>query len=272
MTSLRLLCDAAPTFAAFLLPGLALVAAPSGTAAADAPPSEIVFELRVYTAHPGKLADLHKRFREHTVKLFEKHGIVNVLYGVPVGSEDTLVYFLAHKSEEEAAKSWQAFRDDPAWQAAYKASHANGPLVAKATSTFLAPTDYSAIRTAAAAGAKSSPGAPARLFELRTYTTLPGRLPALNARFRDHTTKLFEKHGMVNHLYGVPTAEGRKDDTLVYVVIHKDQGASEASWKGFVADPDWQKVRAASEADGKILAPNGVQRQFLVPTDYSPLK
>lgn len=272
MTSFRVLCDAAPTFAAFLLPALAVVAAPAGSVAADAPPPEIVFEVRVYTAHPGKLADLHKRFRDHTLRLFEKHGIVNVLYGVPVGSEDTLVYVLSHKSEEEAAKSWKAFRDDPEWQAAYKASHANGPLVAKADVKFLAPTDYSSIRTAAAAGTKSSPGAPARLFELRTYTTLPGRLPALNARFRDHTTKLFAKHGMTNHLYGVPTAEGRKDDTLIYVVVHKDQAAADASWKAFQQDADWQKARAASEADGKILAPNGVQRQYLVPTDYSPLK
>jgi hypothetical protein len=110
-----------------------------------------------------------------------------------------------------------------------------------------------------------------RVYELRTYTTLPGRLPALHKRFADHTMKLFEKHGMKNEAYWVPTDEKLKDTTLIYVVSHDSQEAADKSWKDFQADPDWQKARAASEADGKILA-KAPERVFMTLTDYSPKK
>ncbi len=93
-----------------------------------------------------------------------------------------------------------------------------------------------------------------RVYELRTYTTLPGRLPALHKRFADHTLKLFEKHGMKNEGYWTPTDEKLKDTTLIYIISHDSLEAAEKSWAAFIADPDWQKVRAASEVDGKILA------------------
>jgi hypothetical protein len=93
-----------------------------------------------------------------------------------------------------------------------------------------------------------------RVYELRTYTTLPGRLPALHKRFAEHTMKLFEKHGMKNEGYWTPTDEQFKDTTLIYIISHDSLEAAEKSWKAFQADPEWQKVRAASEADGKILA------------------
>ena len=107
-----------------------------------------------------------------------------------------------------------------------------------------------------------------RLYELRTYTTKPGRLPALNARFKDHTMRLFEKHGMQNVMYWVPTDEKLKDNTLIYVVSHASPEAAEASWKAFQADPEWQKARDASEKDGKIV--DKVDRIYMRTTDYSP--
>jgi hypothetical protein len=110
-----------------------------------------------------------------------------------------------------------------------------------------------------------------RVYELRTYTTLPGRLPALHKRFAEHTMKLFEKHGMKNEMYWIPTDETRKDNTLIYVVSHESQDAADKSWKAFQADPDWIKVRDASEADGKILA-KAPERVFMRLTDYSPGK
>ena len=109
----------------------------------------------------------------------------------------------------------------------------------------------------------------ARVYELRTYTTLPGRLPALNKRFSEHTLKLFEKHGMRNEMYWLPTDEARKDNTLIYVLSHESQEAADKSWKAFQADPDWNKVRDASEMDGKILA-RAPDRVFMLKTDYSP--
>ncbi|HEX5102227.1 MAG TPA: NIPSNAP family protein [Pirellulaceae bacterium] len=110
-----------------------------------------------------------------------------------------------------------------------------------------------------------------RVYELRTYTTLPGRLPALNKRFAEHTMKLFEKHGMKNEMYWVPTDAERKDNTLIYIVSHESQEAAEKSWKEFQADPEWQAARDASEKDGKILA-KAPERVFMTLTDYSPGK
>ena len=108
-----------------------------------------------------------------------------------------------------------------------------------------------------------------RVYELRTYTTLPGRLAALNKRFAEHTMKLFEKHGMRNEMYWIPTDEARKDNTLIYLISHESQDAADKSWKAFQADPDWIKARDASEADGKILA-KAPERVFMKLTDYSP--
>jgi len=109
-----------------------------------------------------------------------------------------------------------------------------------------------------------------RVYELRTYTTLPGRLPALNKRFAEHTMKLFEKHGIHNEIYWTPLDDERKDNTLIYVVSHASRDAADKSWQAFGADGDWKKARDASEADGKIVSK--VERVWLKPTDYSPRK
>src|SRR5216684_8824535 len=110
------------------------------------PASTTVYELRVYHTYEGKLNDLLKRFREHTTKLFEKHGIRNVAYWTltdePLKGK-TLVYILAHPSRDAATANWQAFRDDPEWQSVRDKSEANGKLVEKVDSTFLVLTDFS---------------------------------------------------------------------------------------------------------------------------------
>src|SRR6266566_6868628 len=109
-----------------------------------------------------------------------------------------------------------------------------------------------------------------RVFEMRTYTTHPGKLDALNARFRDHTTRIFKKHGMENVGYWVPQDEPAHSNTLVYVIAHKSRDDAKQSWDAFRADPEWQKVQKESEAGGKIVAK--VESVFADPTDYSPLK
>jgi len=110
------------------------------------------------------------------------------------------------------------------------------------------------------------------VYELRTYTTLDGRLPALNDRFKNHTLKLFEKHGMKNVVYATPIDnEGKAiDNKLVYLLAHKSQEAARASFAAFGKDPEWVAAREASEKDGKIVSK--LESQFLVPTDYSPMK
>jgi NIPSNAP len=110
-----------------------------------------------------------------------------------------------------------------------------------------------------------------RVYELRTYTTLPGRLPALNKRFADHTIRLFARHGIKSVAYWIPTDDARKDNTLIYILSHDSQEAADKNWKEFQADPEWIKAREASEADGKILA-KPPERIFMKMTDYSPGK
>jgi hypothetical protein len=109
-----------------------------------------------------------------------------------------------------------------------------------------------------------------RLFEIRTYTTEPGKLDALNARFREHTTMLFEKHGMTNIGYWTPAERPRSEDTLIYVLAHESRAAADESWQAFRTDPDWLKARGESEAAGPIV--KKVESIFLSPTDYSALK
>lgn len=119
----------------------------------------------------------------------------------------------------------------------------------------------------------AEPDKPSYVYELRTYTTLPGRLPALHARFKNHTIKLFEKYGMKNVIYLTPMDnEGKPvDNKLVYLLAHKSQAAAKVSFDEFRKDPEWQAARDASEKDGKILSmpPETV---FYSPTDYSPIK
>jgi hypothetical protein len=108
--------------------------------------STAVYELRIYHALPGKLPDLLARFRDHTVKLFERHGIHSVAYWTPVDEpqkSDTLVYILRHPSREAATANWKSFQDDAEWKSVRDKSEANGKLVEKVDSTFLALTDFS---------------------------------------------------------------------------------------------------------------------------------
>ena len=104
---------------------------------------EKVYELRTYHTPEGKLPKLHKRFRDHTIKLFAKHGMKNVIYFTPVDKPNTLVYLLEHKSKEAAKASWKGFLADEEWKKAYKESIANGKLVYKIENQFLKTTDYS---------------------------------------------------------------------------------------------------------------------------------
>lgn len=109
----------------------------------------------------------------------------------------------------------------------------------------------------------------AAFYELRIYHPQPGKLDALNARFRNHTLKLFEKHGMRNVAYwnDQPTADA-PEGRVVYVLAFPSREARDASWKSFVADPEWQKVAKDSEVNGKLLAK--IESLFMTMADYSP--
>ena len=112
----------------------------SSFASADQHP---VYELRTYTANEGKIEALHARFTNHTMALFEKHGMKNIAYWTPAEQPDQLIYILEHQSSDAAQASWQAFIKDPQWQKVFSASIADGRLVKNIDNLFMTKTPYS---------------------------------------------------------------------------------------------------------------------------------
>ena len=110
-----------------------------------------------------------------------------------------------------------------------------------------------------------------RVFEMRTYVAAPGKFEALKTRFRDHTLRYFEKHGMTNIGYWIPLDPPASENTLVYILAHQSRDAAKKSWDSFRADPGWQQVVKESQRDGQLLA-KPVESVFLAPADFSPVK
>lgn len=221
-----------------------------------------LYEMRVYYTHPGKSPDLLKRFRDHTTRIFEKHGMTNVGYFTPLSKPDScLVYFLSYPNREARDASWKAFGADPEWKQVSSESEKNGKIVSKVNSYFLTTTDFSPKLRIQDKGP--------RVFELRTYKATPGNLPNLLSRFRDHTLKLFKKHGMTSVAYWT---EEKADDVLIYLLAHDSSEAGAASFKSFREDPKWVAARKASEEKGGGSLTAWVKSNYLVPTDFSALK
>lgn len=246
-----------------------------------------IFELRTYHAPPGKLDALLTRFRDHTCKLFAKHGMINIGYWVPAENPDNLlVYLMAYPDKEARDTSWKAFMADPEWKAAYAASETDGKLVEKVDQIFMTPTDFSEGFSAIAPDKTKklyslpedyvpAPAGNEHLFEMRTYTATEGNLPDLHARFRDHTLALFKKHGITNLAYFELTPDQKgTENTLLYFIAHKDADAAKKSWQDFSNDSDWVAAKNASEkkTGGSLTEKDGVNSVFLTPTDFSPVK
>jgi hypothetical protein len=247
-----------------------IIVALSCMAAAHAADTRL-FEMRTYTAAPGKLEAVHKRFQQHACRLLERHGMVNIGYWTPVdepGAANTVMFILAHRDRETRDAQWKALMADPEWQAVFKASEAEGRLVEKAEVRFLRATDYSPAIQPPGSGVP-------RVFELRTYVAAPGRLAALNSRFRDHTLGLFEKHGIQNVAYwNVAEGDRGAEDTLIYFIAHSSRESAKNSFDTFRADPAWVKARQESEerAGGSLTAQGGVTSVFMKATSYSPIQ
>lgn len=106
------------------------------------------------------------------------------------------------------------------------------------------------------------------VYELRVYHAAPGKLGELLARFREHTTQLFEKHGMKNVAYWTPVDEPERDNMLIYILQHPSREAATANWKSFQDDPEWKRVKQESEANGKLA--EKIDSTFLALTEFSP--
>ena len=137
--------------------------------------------------------------------------------------------------------------------------------LAVAAGTFVAGFAFRGVVTVPVANAQSN-----RVFEIRTYTAAPGKFDALNKRFRDHTVKLFTKHGMAHVGYWIPADPPLSENTLIYVLAHSSREAAKKSWDAFRSDPEWLKARDESQKDGSLTTK--VESVFLNPTDYSPIK
>ncbi len=234
------------------------------------PASGRLYELRIYTAHPGKLADLTNRFRQHTRFIFERHGMTNVGYWIPTDStKNQIAYILSYPDRAARDASWKAFSADAEWKTVQAASEANGKLVAKVDQVFMNEWEFSP-------ALKLATKTPARAFELRTYIAHPGKLPTLLTRFHEHTLALFAKHGMENISYWLTTDStavepgAAPQQTLVYLLAHPTEAEGKRQFKAFADDPEWQRVKAASEAAGPVT--KSVVSVYLTPTDFSPLR
>jgi NIPSNAP len=234
----------------------------TASACADEP----VYELRVYTCNEGKLPALHERFHEYTMILFARHGMENIAYWTPTDEprrDNTLIYILRHKSREAAAASWEAFRNDPEWKQVARASQEkHGKILSiPPESTYMKAADYSP---------EIGPVKPDSLYELRTYTAAEGTLERLHDRFRTHTDRLFQKHGMKPYGYWLPLDQPRSANTMIYVIEHPDRELARAAWKAFGADPEWQTAKKASEEAGPLLIKDGIESLYLKPVEYTP--
>ncbi len=220
------------------------------------------FEMRTYTVHDGKMPDLIQRFQNHTRALFTKHGIENVAYLLSEEEPDKqLTFIIGYPSASERDIRWNNFANDPEWKAVAAASEANGKIVQKVDQVFMVwAKDLNSAKTPKPSG----------IFQLRTYHLLPGKLDAIQTRFRDHTQALFEKQGLSNYPYWITVEKDGLQSKLVYFLGHQNKEEFNAAFDRFRVDPEWIRVRDASEIPGKIV--EKVDTKFYVSLPFSPMK
>ena len=226
-----------------------------------------VYELRIYDAAEDRLGHLIKRFKLHTDKLFKKHHMEPVGYWLPIHGtakeKRRFIYILKHQSRYAAYKNWNAFTHDPEWKrGVLEQPEFQRLLSQRPTSIFMTLNDYS----------KKVPTLSNKvggIYELRTYTTAENKLAALNARFANHTAKIFTKHGMSNVGYWTPYDHPESKNTLIYLIKHESREKADINWRAFSQDSDWKQVARDSQRQGKLLKRNP-ERLYLKPLDFSP--
>ncbi|MDN3202938.1 NIPSNAP family protein [Algoriphagus sediminis] len=220
------------------------------------------FEIRKYYAHEGKLEDLIARFENHTFSIFERIGMENIAYFLPVDNqENTLIYILGYPDKASRDRLWEQFLNDAEWTEAYQKSTENGALVKRIEETFMV----------LAPGLNQLPKPlPSGVIQMRTYHCFDDKLFDLQRRFKDHTQELFERQGLRNYLYWVTDEEDGSQSKLVYLLGHRNQMAFDEAFQNFLKDPDWIKARDESEANGKIV--EKVDAVMLKTLPFSPIK
>jgi hypothetical protein len=253
-----------------------------------------IYELRSYVSEPGRQAEVLKLIAEGGVPTMAKHNITFVGAWTNIEASDERVFtLLRHKDKATCDANWTAFQNDEDWKATLQKSGVDGKRPVKSFErVFLSVNDYSPALEVKDVGN--------RVFELRTYVVTKGNLPALNARFKNHTLGLFTKHGMTNVLYCSvldgesltcsklleavsPVGKANADvdanapaagNSLVYFITHTSKEAAAASFAKFGADEEWKAAYKASQdaAGGSLTVKDGVKSIYLKPTSFSLLK
>lgn len=249
--------------------GVAALAAEPAPSRPDAP----LYRLDRYTARPGKLDGLHDWFRAHADDVFGTSGgeAVAFLVAAEPATENAgrLLVISRYRDADALRAVAEALARHPRGRPLDPASTSADASVASVETVIGVPTDYSPEFT-------PRKGTMPRVFELRSYTSpSPDKLAQLHDRFRNHTVKLFAKHGMENLVYWRPQGGGDSGRQLVYLLGHASQDAARESFAAFRQDPDWLAAKKASEdkAGGSLTSPDkGVVSEFFVATEYSPLR
>ena len=219
-----------------------------------------VYELRIYAAAEDRLGHLIKRFREHTDRLFRKHKMEPVAYWLPTDGtakeKRRFVYILKHPSRYAAYRNWNAFTHDPEWKrGVLEKPEFQRLLNERPESMFLTPQEIP--------GTFPHSTNPS-IFELRTTTVANGKLPDLQARHRQHTSRLQLKHGMRPRGNWFAYDKPESENTMVTLLRHTNRTQADLNWKAIEADPEWKKSRGNLNTK--------TDRLYLKPMDFSPMR
>jgi len=216
----------------------------------------LIYEKRVYKAVPGKLPAINARFANHTCAFFKEFDIGMVgFWNDEIGASNQMTYITSFDSMADRDEKWTAFGAHKPWNEVRAETEVDGPLVAQVINSFMTLTDYS-----------PQPSFKTSLQELRIYDAMPGKMPDLNNRFKNHTMALFEKHGIENVAYWTDVVG--TSNRLTYMLGYPDLARREKGWSGFQSDPAWQTARAASEENGALVRVS--KHSMLRLADYSP--
>ena len=216
----------------------------------------MIYEKRVYKAVPGKLPAINARFANHTCAFFKEFDIGMVgFWNDEIGASNQMTYITSFDSMADRDEKWTAFGAHKPWNEVRAETEVDGPLVAQVINSFMTLTDYS-----------PQPFFKTSLQELRIYDAMPGKMPDLNNRFKNHTMALFEKHGIENVAYWTDVVG--TSNRLTYMLGYPDLAGREKGWSGFQSDPAWQTARAASEENGPLVRVS--KHSMLRLADYSP--
>lgn len=223
------------------------------------------YELRLYSVATNKLGGVLERFRDTVEPVRRRHGIETVGYWTAdTTNGEKFVYLMAATSKAELQAKEKEFGADPQFNEGYAASNKKHGKTVDKIATLALPFD-------ATAKIDLAPSLKRRVFDLRLYSVLPGKLEAFRNRWRDFAVPIYDRHGLRS--IGWWTAEGKDaegNDLFVCLLAGDGLAAIQKAIEDFHKDPEWRAVEKETEKDGKLRGK--VEAFKLLPTDFSRLK